>query len=302
MSWVALSCPQCSAPLPRVAIWRAVKCGSCGSLVTRNESIVTRDSFRQALNRARQGVGGAGDIQCAGARYQLLDLLGTGELSQVYLAKRIAAMPFLATIKLSSSSAAATRYAREAEVLRELHTLSPLLPQVVAEGPLDGDPSRQALVLPHPNGFWGSLEDLNARFPHGIDPRHAVWIWRRMLDNLGFVHAQGWSHGDVRPEHALVHPEDHRILLISWGSAQKGASETDRAKDLLALRKNSAGFGKRHQRFGLGSRFRAGWSRKPSVARQSGRGVLPNTTGVKDWTTCCVQRRMRRLGRHRSCR
>ena len=232
MSVVALRCPQCSAPLPRVAIWRAVKCGACGSLVTRNESIVTRDSFRQALNRA-QGMGGAGDIQCAGARYQLLDLLGTGELSQVYLAKRIATIPFLATIKLSSSPAAATRYAREAEVLRELHTLSPLLPQVVAEGPVDGDPSRHALVFPHPNGFWGSLEDLNARFPQGIDPRHAIWIWRRMLDNLGFVHAQGWSHGDVRPEHALVHPEDHRILLISWGSAQKGASETDQAKDVL---------------------------------------------------------------------
>src|SRR4029450_11920268 len=99
MSWVALRCPQCSAPLPRVAIWRAVKCPSWGSLVTRTESIVTRDSFRQALNRARQGVGSAGDIQCAGARYQLLGLLGTGELSQVYLAKRVAAMPFLATIK-----------------------------------------------------------------------------------------------------------------------------------------------------------------------------------------------------------
>jgi serine/threonine protein kinase len=178
-------------------------------------------------------MGTAGDIQCAGARYQLLDLIGTGEISQVYLARRIAATPFLATIKVSSSPAAGPRYAREAEVLRVLHTLSPLLPQVVAEGPVDGDPSRHALVFPHPNGFWGSLEDLNARFPQGIDPRHAVWIWRRMLDNLGFVHAQGWSHGDVRPEHALVHPEDHRILLISWGSAQKGASETDHAKDLV---------------------------------------------------------------------
>lgn len=232
MSWVALSCPQCSAPLPRVAIWRAVKCGSCGALITRNESIVTRDSFRQALNRASQGMGTAGDIQCAGVRYQFLELLGTGEISQVYLARRIAAMPFLATIKVSSSPAAGARYAREAEVLRELHTISPLLPEVVAEGPVDGDPSRHALVLPHPNGFWGSLEDLNTRFAQGIDPRHVVWIWRRMLDILRFVHAQGWSHGEVRPEHALVHPEDHGIRLISWGSAQQRASVTDQAKDL----------------------------------------------------------------------
>ena len=116
-------------------------------------------------------------------------------------------------------------------MLRELYLLSSLFPEVVAQGQLDDDPSRQALVLAHPSGYWGSLADLNARFPQGIDPRHAVWIWRRMLDILRFVHAKGWSHGDVRPEHALVHPEDHAIRLISWGSAQKNAQ--NQAMDLL---------------------------------------------------------------------
>jgi serine/threonine protein kinase len=187
-----------------------------------------RDSFRQAFVRARQR---GGDIQCAGERYLLLELLGTGKISEVYLARRIGAMPFLATIKLSSAPAAVARYAREAEVLRELHAISSLLPEVVAQGPVDGDSSRHALVFPHPNGYWGSLADLNERFPPGIDPRHAVWIWRRMLDILRFVHAQDWSHGDVRPEHALVHPEDHAVRLISWGSAQKGAH--NHAMDLL---------------------------------------------------------------------
>jgi serine/threonine protein kinase len=211
-----------------VAIWRAVKCASCGALITKTESMVMRDSFRQALNRARHA---GGDIQCLGQGYLLLDRLGTGEISEVYLARRVGAMPFLATIKLSSASAAKTRFAREAEVLRELHAISPLLPAVIAQGPVDGD-ARHALVLAHPNGFWGTLADLNARFPQGIDPRHAVWIWRRMLDILRFVHAQGWAHGDVRPEHALVNPEDHAVRLISWGSAQKGATADDQAKDL----------------------------------------------------------------------
>src|SRR5262245_51366452 len=86
MSWVALNCPQCSAPLPRIAIWRAVKCGSCGALITKTESMVMRDSFRQALNRARQS---GGDIQCAGDRFQLVELLGTGEISHVYRARRV---------------------------------------------------------------------------------------------------------------------------------------------------------------------------------------------------------------------
>jgi serine/threonine protein kinase len=187
-----------------------------------------RDSFHQALVRARHS---GGDIQCAGEQYLLLSLLGVGEISKVYLAQRIAAMPYLATIKISSAPGAASRYAREAEVLQELHAISSLLPEVFAHGPVDGDSSRHTLVLAHPNGYWGSLADLNEHFPNGIDPRHAVWIWRRMLDILRFVHAQGWSHRDVRPEHALVHPEDHAVRLISWGSAQKNTDNA--AADLL---------------------------------------------------------------------
>ena len=202
-----------------------------------------RDSFRQALVRARQGSDtSGGDLQCGGENYHLMQLVDTGEVSQVYLARRIGVQPFLAIIKLSSASAAAARYAREAEVLRELHASQngsasdyalQRLPEVIAHGAVEGAVSKHALVLRYPIGYWGSLAALSARFPNGIDPRHAVWVWRRLLDVLHFVHAQGWSHGDVRPEHALVHPQDHAVRLISWASARRDASEKDRAADLV---------------------------------------------------------------------
>ena len=205
--------------------------------------MVTRDSFRQALLRARQGFDGAGaDLQCGGESYHLVQALGSGEISQVYLARRIGTQPFLATIKVSSASASAARYAREAEVLRELQAAqsgaasvyaAQRLPEVIALGPVEGGASKQALVLRHPIGYWGSLAALSERFSRGIDPRHAVWIWRRMLDVLHFVHAQGWSHGDVRPEHALVHVNDHGVRLIGWASALKDAGENAQATDLL---------------------------------------------------------------------
>ena len=242
MAWVALNCPQCSAPLPRLAIWRAVKCGSCGSLITKTESVVTRDSFRQALNRARQGSAGLDGVVCGGARYHLMQTLGIGKISKVYVAQRIGALPYLATVKLSSSPMAAARYEREAQVLRELQVLddgvsgayfSRLLPEVVAQGVAEGNSGKHALVLRHPSGFWGSLAALNERFTSGIDPRHAVWIWRRILEVLNFVHSHGWSHGDVRPEHALVHPQDHGVRLIGWASAKKDVGAKDKAADLL---------------------------------------------------------------------
>ena len=53
-----------------------------------------------------------------------------------------------------------------------------------------------------------------------------------MLDVLGFIHNHGWCHGDVRPEHALVHPEDHAVRLIGWGFARKGADAKQKAEDL----------------------------------------------------------------------
>ncbi len=243
MTWSALTCPQCSAPLPRVALWRAVKCGSCGALITRDESIVTRDSFRQAWKRAQDqsgsGVGHA--IGCGGHSYQLEQSLGTGDLSKVFLARRLGPMPLLATIKLSTSSDAATHYRQEAQALRDLHEgqtgaasayASQRLPIVLWQGAVGGTGGQQALIFRYHPGCWGSLAAVSQRYPQGLDPRHLVWIWRRLLDVLHFVHSQGWSHGDIRPEHALVLPKDHGVRLIGWGTAKANAPVTAQVEDL----------------------------------------------------------------------
>lgn len=243
MAWVALNCPQCSAPLPRVALWRSVTCGSCGALIARTESLVLRDTFRQALLRSKRGHAPTGQtIRCSGQDYQLLQSLGSGEISKVYLAQRIGTLPLLTTLKLSTESSAAKRYSREAEVLRELHRsnndaarsfFSQNLPEIVAQGAVEDHAGHHALLVKHPIGYWGSLEALNERYEQGLDPRHAIWIWRRMLEVLGVIHAQGWSHGDIRPEHALVHPANHGVRLIGWAAAKNRASEDDRANDLM---------------------------------------------------------------------
>jgi serine/threonine protein kinase len=241
MAWRALSCPQCGAPLPRVALWRSVNCGSCGALIAKTESVVERDSFRQALNRVRLAAAAADAVGCGGARYQLIQRLGGSEISQVHLALRLGPLPLLTTIKLSGASAAAALYAHEAQAALALQLLahdgagsyfSRLLPEVIAHGPVEGNPGEHALVLRYPSGYWGSLADLNERFPGGLDARHVVWIWRRMLEVLGFIHHRDWCHGGVRPEHALVHPRDHGVRLIGWASAREQAADKDKGADV----------------------------------------------------------------------
>jgi serine/threonine protein kinase len=246
MTWIAINCPQCSAPLPRQAIWRTVTCTHCGVVVTKAESVVMRDTFRQALLRSRQDIAATGQsVVCAGQDYRLQGALGVGEISKVYAALRTGPQPLLATIKLSSAPQAAARYAREALALRQLQSLQSVgaayfgqrIPQVLAQGAVEngqdgGQAATQALVLRHPTGYWGSLAAVCSHYPQGLDARHSVWMWRRMLEVLGFVHAQGWCHGDVRPEHALVHPRDHGVRLIGWADAHAAASAKDCAQDV----------------------------------------------------------------------
>ena len=106
-------------------------------------------------------VAAGSDLQCGGESYHLIQSLGDGEISQVYLARRVGMLPFLATIKVSSAAGSPVRYAREAEVLRDLQAAqsgaasvyaAQRLPEVIAQGPVEGANSKQALVLRHPIG------------------------------------------------------------------------------------------------------------------------------------------------------
>ncbi|MED5617997.1 protein kinase family protein [Ideonella sp. BN130291] len=234
-----MACPQCGGALPRQALWRIVACPYCSAMVTRNTQVVQREPFRQAWQRSLAlGRDGGRILRVAGRDFRVLRSLAEGEHTEVLLADACGPLPERVTLKVARS--VAWPLAGEADVLRRLQALqidgsayfSQRLPQVVAHGQIDGVPdAREALAWRHPNGFWGSLADVLAFHPQGIqDVRHAVWLWRRVLEVLAYVHRGGWTHGDLRPEHWLVHPADHGVLLIGWGRARRGG---DAARDLV---------------------------------------------------------------------
>lgn len=251
MPFITLTCPQCAAPLPRQASWRMVTCTFCGASVSRSPEVVQAAWFREASARVRADPEPpANAIRVGGIRYRILARLGSGTSSEVFLGARSGPFAERVTIKRALNPAHNASLAREAGILGELQALkipgsayfSQRLPQPVGLGPADGsgNAARLALVLRHPSGYWGSLADVLRVRPQGIDPRHAVWIWRRILDILGFIHAAGWAHGDVAAEHLLVHPADHGILLIGWAAAQPVGSRREAdparpgaARDLL---------------------------------------------------------------------
>jgi serine/threonine protein kinase len=61
-----------------------------------------------------------------------------------------------------------------------------------------------------------SLAEVRAAFPGGIDPRDAAWMWRRLLVAIGAAHRAGVIHGAVLPEHVLIHPAEHGLVLADW--------------------------------------------------------------------------------------
>lgn len=75
--------------------------------------------------------------------------------------------------------------------------------------------NRRASVLPRVTGYF-PLSDVRSAFPGGIDFRDMVWMFKRLLSALGFIHRQGVVHGAVLPPHVLVHPVTHGAKLIDW--------------------------------------------------------------------------------------
>ncbi len=229
-AFVALTCPQCGGTLPKQARWRMVTCPHCGSTVTRATNLVDAAQFHDAHARAYAVFAGVPEqIFLRGQRYQLLAQIGVGSACDVFLGQRLAPAAERVVIKLAREPIGAIKLQREAAVLSELQALkitgaayfTQQLPQLMTVGMTEGSPGyeRFALVRRHVAGYWGSLADVRCNAPNAIAAHHAVWIWRRALATLGFIHGAGWTHGDVSLEHLLVQPRDHGGMLIDWSSA-----------------------------------------------------------------------------------
>ncbi|MBI1753565.1 MAG: protein kinase family protein [Acidobacteria bacterium] len=241
MLFNVLACPQCGAPLPRQARWRMVTCPNCGSMVSRAEEVVQAARFKEAYARSQATPASGLAVRYQSHRYQILGSLGRGAHSDVYLGQRLGPGGERVTVKLARPGHESGRLAQEASVLRSLMEADPTggvlasqhLPQVEGVGSSEGPfgLGQELLLLRHPTGFWGTLSDVLHLNPRGIDPKHAIWMWRRMLGALGFVHDRNWVHTDLAPEHLLVHPQDHGIRIIGWGHAQV---RVEAPKDLLS--------------------------------------------------------------------
>lgn len=107
--------------------------------------------------------------------------------------------------------------------------LPPYLPRFVSNLIVDGD---FAVVFEHLDGFY-SLADVKDYYPDGVDPRDMAWMFRRLLVVIGFAHKTQYLHGAVLPQHVMIHPEKHGLVLIDWTHAASVDEDSDEALDVV---------------------------------------------------------------------
>lgn len=156
-----------------------------------------------------------GTIRTAKGVYSTATLAFEGDLANLY------AVPE-GHLKLVRDPACNDLMAREATALRQIAEHGdprylPYVPRLVDSfRHKDGATTRRGNVLATTAKGLHSLAEVAERRTDGLDPRDAAWMWRRLLVALGLAHRAGVVHGAVLPEHVLIEPADHGVVLVDW--------------------------------------------------------------------------------------
>jgi len=78
---------------------------------------------------------------------------------------------------------------------------------------------RTGLIYRWFDGVTATDIRMNALHKHGLDQRHMIWIYDRMINLLGYSHFSGVIHGRIDPDRLLIRPSNHNVMLTGWNQA-----------------------------------------------------------------------------------
>jgi hypothetical protein len=203
-------------------------CSYCGvALVPTSGGVRLRQPPEQDLaepGRSRLWVGGR--------RYLLDGRIAKGSSSDVFLARFDHRLTERVVVKMLRADDDLDVFRHEWDVLQALQRatregtahFSRLMPAPVAFGEArlgvhGTEGTRQVMVLGLASGFVHTFDAVRAAYPTGIPPGASIWLWKRVLESLAWLHGAGFVHGAVLPEHLLVHARDHGVRLIGFSCA-----------------------------------------------------------------------------------
>lgn len=227
----ALMCPQCNAPLKPSSFARSVTCSYCGAMVKLEESTVSAERFHKAFRAWNSPEAYPIPVWFSiGNNYWGIgNPIAKGDISDVYAGLRARWPTELVIIKILRDRRDKVPFDKEWEILGVLQQsnapgadlFSMLLPQPVIHGDISMGvhAGQRANIFRWSSGFNHTLEEVMRVYPKGIPPRASIWIWRRILEILSFIHNSGMIHGAVLPSHLLVQDNEHGVKLIGYSAA-----------------------------------------------------------------------------------
>jgi hypothetical protein len=230
-----LECPNCGANLAPPRFARSVVCSFCRTTVQVDPSAVSAALFRKAFAswNSPETHGYTSVLSIGQSHWATRRFIARGEISDVSMAERARRPTERVLLKILRERDNGHLFDREWEALEKLqHSEAPgaalfttLVPQPVARGLVDNGPflGQRAMAFRWAPGFRHTFEAVRQAYPQGIDPQISIWMWRRILELLTFLHRSGVVHGAVLPPHILVQDGDHGIRLVGYSAA--GAPE-----------------------------------------------------------------------------
>ncbi len=161
--------------------------------------------------------------------YQAEALLAEGDLSTVYRGRKLLVTPDETgagrgvAIKVADDSSNNDLLQNEVHSLRFLNRAATPqrkhLPVLVDE--FRTSDGRFGTVLRLIKGH--SFSVIHKQYTQGVDGQHAAWILKRLLSVLAHAHSQGVIHGNIKPEHIIVQPQNHNVVLLDWSHSIRTA-------------------------------------------------------------------------------
>ena len=233
-------CPQCHAPLEHSRFARQVTCSFCRAQVNLDPSVVSASKYRKALEAwnapAEQGFANAWTL--GGTSWTAQRVLAEGDRYRIYLVDRARLPRERAVLRVALRETGVVE--RTVATLKTLRNATPegmarVIPELLGHGLLEGGPhpGAEGFVVRFRSHFRYPLTAVRAAFPQGVEPRVALWAWRRVLESLALIHRAGFVHGAVLPAHVILEENDHGAMLVGFSSLRPlGAARAE--ADLIA--------------------------------------------------------------------
>lgn len=244
----AIMCPQCNAPLAPHHFARSIVCSYCGTTVQLDESSVSAAIFHEAFRvwNSPESYQISSWISIGETHWALDKCIAHGEISDVYTGQRARWPTELVIVKLLRDRQNTALFDNEWESLQALQrsdapgadTFTTLIPQLIIHGDIPTGPhaGKRANIFRWASGFRHTFDEVLQAYPQGIPPRASIWIWRRLLEILSFIHGSGMVHGAVLPSHVLIQENEHGLRLVGYSSTghigEKLRIMSDRFKSL----------------------------------------------------------------------